>query len=402
MRLFRNLSVGRKLAASAILAILLLGGLVLLVQRELARRRRCSRRPSARRWRRRPRHGRARCAWLRGGHGAAGHPAVPDHRGSRSNGRRDAAGARPGTPTGSGRRPQGAGLTPEVDRASLDRRQAGPWPTTPPRSASRPAPTRELDRPRDGRCCPRIGEYDQAFEAVAGMIEIDVPEGPGRGAAAADDLPPGGERYPPGRPSATWPPATTPRPGASAGPRRSCGCMPARLAGVAAAGRARPTCGASPTSPRATPGGAWRWCGWPRRPRGARREHSSPARERLETALAEANDASRRTGRGRGIAASAAASRPGARGGALDRLGRGADPGGIGLADRAGDRRAVAAPGARPSAPSPPAMPAIAVPDRDRRRRDRRHRRRARGTARDRAARLRAAADAASSFRSAS
>src|SRR4051812_4210694 len=35
MRLFRNLSVGRKLAASAILAILLLGGLVLLVQREL-------------------------------------------------------------------------------------------------------------------------------------------------------------------------------------------------------------------------------------------------------------------------------------------------------------------------------------------------------------------------------
>ena len=36
MRLFRNLSVGRKLAASAVLAILLLGGLVLLVQRELA------------------------------------------------------------------------------------------------------------------------------------------------------------------------------------------------------------------------------------------------------------------------------------------------------------------------------------------------------------------------------
>ena len=36
MRLFRNLSVGRKLAASAILAILLLGGLVLVVQRELA------------------------------------------------------------------------------------------------------------------------------------------------------------------------------------------------------------------------------------------------------------------------------------------------------------------------------------------------------------------------------
>ena len=36
MRLFHNLSVGRKLAASAILAILLLGGLVLVVERELA------------------------------------------------------------------------------------------------------------------------------------------------------------------------------------------------------------------------------------------------------------------------------------------------------------------------------------------------------------------------------
>ncbi len=36
MRLFRDLSIGRKLAASACLAILLLGALVVLVQRELS------------------------------------------------------------------------------------------------------------------------------------------------------------------------------------------------------------------------------------------------------------------------------------------------------------------------------------------------------------------------------
>ncbi|NOG73062.1 methyl-accepting chemotaxis protein [Roseicella sp. DB1501] len=171
MRLFRNLSVGRKLAASVALAILLLGGLVLIVEREL----------TTARDRQRAEHAAIEAA-------AAAQSAVVQVA-------RAAVAVRDGqlAVTAEAASQHGARMERELGKAREDLGAAGTLSDDPAVAeqlglaaryladyaasvAEQLALRVELINQRDTAFFPRSADYDQAFEAVASMVDIDVPE----------------------------------------------------------------------------------------------------------------------------------------------------------------------------------------------------------------------------------
>jgi len=198
MRFFRNLSVGRKLAASAALAILLLAAMVGLVERELAlvrEQQTAERGAVAARFasQQAATHvGRAAVALREALLGQV--PEVVERQGSvmerelaEARARIDAAAA--------------ASLDPEVDaRLAEAKRALAEYAASIIQQATL---RRELIAERDRSLFPRSAEYDQAFEAVAGMLEIDVPAAQREEArqrlmtfhAAVNDVRLGSQRY---------------------------------------------------------------------------------------------------------------------------------------------------------------------------------------------------------------
>jgi methyl-accepting chemotaxis protein len=165
---------------------------------------------------------------------------------------------------------------------------------------------RELIVQRDTGLFPRIGEYDQAFEAVSSMIEIDVPEAQREEARqrlmtfhqAVGDVRLGSQRY-----LATGDEVQARRVRRAAAQLR----VHARaLAGVAASGPGAADLRRITDIAEGTAKAALEVVRLAEAMQKARAEHSTPARERLEAALAEANE---RLGvlAGARIAASAAA-----------------------------------------------------------------------------------------------
>ena len=348
MRLFRNLSVGRKLAASAILAILLLGGLVLLGRSGSwtaagdaaggRARRRC---------RRRLRRSRRALHVARARHGAARRAALAD-RPRRWTALADEMEREVGRGAGTGARPRPGcagrpGVTGTLDRAGGDWREyaasveragaAAPEPDRPARH--RAASRASANTTRPSRRSPAWSRSTCSRGAAGG------------GAAAADDLPPGGGRRAAGQPALPGRRATRARRAGSAGPRRSCGCMPARWRGVGRQSRRR--CRRPQPHRRDgrghRPGGA-RGGAAVRGGRQARRERQHPG---ARAAGGGAVAAGRATSASRPAARAARQRRGGSRvaaaalwiGGAVALL-----LVALRLADGAGDRRAAAAPGA--------------------------------------------------------
>ncbi|TDH63784.1 HAMP domain-containing protein [Dankookia rubra] len=171
MRLFRNLSVGRKLAASAILAILLLGGLVLLVQGQLAA-------AGAQQQAERQAVQAQAAAHEAALHVARAAMALRDVQLSQATSAVDALAARMQQEVGRA----GDRLRAAAERADdpavagaldLARRELAGYAAS---IGDQARFRRDLIVQRDTGLFPRIGEYDQAFEAVSSMVEIDVPE----------------------------------------------------------------------------------------------------------------------------------------------------------------------------------------------------------------------------------
>jgi methyl-accepting chemotaxis protein len=301
MRLFRNLSVGRKLAASAILAILLLGGLVLLVQRELAA---AGEQQQAER-----QAVQARAAAQQGAlHVARAAMALRDVQLSQTAEAVDRLAAEMTQQVGlAGERLQAAaqgaadlGVTETLDRA---RRELAAYAGS---VGDQARFRRELILQRDTGFFPRVGEYDQAFEAVTSMVEIDVPEAQREEARqrlmtfhqAVGDIRLGSQRY-----------LAAGDEGQARRVRRAAAQLRVHaraLSGVAASGPGSADLKRITGIAEGTAQAALEVVRLAEAAQKARAEHSTPARERLEAALAEANE---RLGvlAGARIAASAAA-----------------------------------------------------------------------------------------------
>ncbi|MBK1659336.1 methyl-accepting chemotaxis protein [Paracraurococcus ruber] len=169
MRVFRNLSIGRKLAASAAVAILLLGALVVLVQRDLSE---VQRQQDAERMA----LGANEAASAGSLHLARAAVAL---RGLRAAQTEEAV-----TRLNDTLQAELAQASSRLDAANTSARDAtaaahlldamrefGAYATSATEQARL---RRKLIEERDSKLYPRTAEYDQAFEAVSGMIEIDV------------------------------------------------------------------------------------------------------------------------------------------------------------------------------------------------------------------------------------
>ncbi|MCB4824109.1 methyl-accepting chemotaxis protein [Roseicella aerolata] len=170
MRLLRDLSIGRKLAASATLAILLLGALVVLVQRELAavqvqqaaERQAVAAAQSAQE------------AAFQVGRTAIALREVMLSQSVDDSGRHGAAMEQALAAARARLQAAADGTTDPVvaERLAEADRQLADYAAS---VAEQVRLRRALIELRDGQLFPRLGEYDQGFEAVASMIEIDVP-----------------------------------------------------------------------------------------------------------------------------------------------------------------------------------------------------------------------------------
>ncbi|MFC7473688.1 methyl-accepting chemotaxis protein [Dankookia sp. GCM10030260] len=284
MRLFRNLSVGRKLAASAILAILLLGGLVLLVQRELAAAgdQQAAERETVQ----------ARAAAQQGAlHVARAAMALRDVQLAQAADAVDRLAAAMDREIGLARErlevAAAAAAEPAVtERLGLARRELAEYAAS---IGDQARFRRDLILQRDTGFFPRVGEYDQAFEAVSSMVEIDVPEALREEARqrlmtfhqAVGDVRLGSQRY-----------LAAGDEGQARRVRRAAAQLRVHaraLAGVGADGSGaadlRRITGIAEASAQA----ALEMVRLAEAAQRARADHSTPARERLEAGLGEAN-----------------------------------------------------------------------------------------------------------------
>ncbi|MDO9711319.1 methyl-accepting chemotaxis protein [Paracraurococcus lichenis] len=170
MRLFRNLSVGRKLAASAALAILLLAGLVLVVERELAASREqllAERKAVAAQT---AAQGAARAVMRadvalrdivlsQATEGVDQMTKGMEAELARARDQLQAAAESAADPA-------------VTERLDLARQALGAYAAS---AVDQARLRRELITQRDGALFARVGEYDQAFEATASMVDLDVP-----------------------------------------------------------------------------------------------------------------------------------------------------------------------------------------------------------------------------------